>query len=422
MGVGTTGPQTPLHVTAGEGGPGTGNAAYGLIVTAGASNRAVNIGTNSTSGWIQSAYTNNIGVGNYLALNPNGGNVGVGLSNPGYPLVVYGANTAYQFTISSYNSSLDFNCGTRFGTLSPGFTTIDPNGGSPQGLGIWDHLAINGTCAIGSAYAQTTPSPANSLIVSGSVGIGTAAPIRSLHLIGEYSQTPGAGTTCYYNVSDSAGSNGGNYTLMLRGLGTSGSAQVNMSAFSVQATSSSFNGTISGTNIYASGSFVLNGSGGAYQAGSIYSDSNWGMILRAYQASPALAQFLFVNSAGTEQCRITTTGGFTSINDITAYSDIRHKTNIKKIENPLDKVLAMNGYTFNRTDCEEDKDRRYVGVVAQEVLEVLPEVVHMKEDGMYSVAYGNITALLIEALKEERAERLKLEKRLERLEKLLFKE
>jgi hypothetical protein len=200
------------------------------------------------------------------------------------------------------------------------------------------------------------------------------------------------------------------------GSATTATTATNLSGGSVAATS------ITGTNIYASGSFVLNGSGGAYQAGSIYSDTNWGMILRAYQASPALAQFLFVNSAGTEQCRITTLGGFTSINDITAYSDIRHKTNIKRIENPLDKVLAMNGYTFNRTDCEEEKERRYVGVVAQEVLEVLPEVVHMKEDGMYSVAYGNITALLIEALKEERAERLKLEQRLERLEKLLFKE
>jgi hypothetical protein len=90
VGIGTTSPQTPLHVIAPEGGPGSGNAAYGLIVTAGSGNRAVNIGTNATVGWIQSAYTNNIGIGNILALNPNGGNVGIGTTSPNQKLHVYG--------------------------------------------------------------------------------------------------------------------------------------------------------------------------------------------------------------------------------------------------------------------------------------------------------------------------------------------
>jgi hypothetical protein len=46
------------------------------------------------------------------------------------------------------------------------------------------------------------------------------------------------------------------------------------------------------------------GSGGAYEAGSIYSDANWGMIHRAYTANPVQADHLFVNSAGTERMRI----------------------------------------------------------------------------------------------------------------------
>lgn len=86
VGIGTASPQTPLQIIAPEGGPGSGNAAYGLLVTAGSGNRAVNIGTNGTVGWIQSAYTNNIGIGNILALNPNGGNVGIGTVSPGYTL------------------------------------------------------------------------------------------------------------------------------------------------------------------------------------------------------------------------------------------------------------------------------------------------------------------------------------------------
>jgi hypothetical protein len=107
--------------------------------------------------------------------------------------------------------------------------------------------------------------------------------------------------------------------------------------------------------------------------------------------------------------------------DVIAYSDRRVKADLKLIENALEKVTLLNGYTFSRTDYE-DKEKRYAGVVAQEVLEVLPEVVAQDENGTYSVAYGNLTALLIEAIKEERSERLKVEERLARLEQLLLKE
>ena len=113
------------------------------------------------------------------------------------------------------------------------------------------------------------------------------------------------------------------------------------------------------------------------------------------------------------------TGNFTAAADITAYSDKRIKTDIKLIEDALNKVSKIGGYTFTRTD-EVSKGQRQAGVLAQEVLEVLPEVVRINEEtGYYTVSYGNITALLIEALKEERQKREALEERLERLEKLL---
>jgi hypothetical protein len=105
--------------------------------------------------------------------------------------------------------------------------------------------------------------------------------------------------------------------------------------------------------------------------------------------------------------------------NITSLSDRRIKKDIKHIEGALYKVTQIGGYTFIRTD-ESNKDQRQVGVIAQEMLKVLPEVVHISEEtGYYSVSYGNITALLIEALKEERIERLKLEERIACLENLL---
>ena len=80
--------------------------------------------------------------------------------------------------------------------------------------------------------------------------------------------------------------------------------------------------------------------------------------------------------------------------DITAFSDRRLKTEIKPIESALEKVKKLSGYTYIKDG------RRSTGVIAQELLEVLPEAVHGSEENFYSVAYGNIIGLLIEAIKE----------------------
>jgi hypothetical protein len=62
----------------------------------------------------------------------------------------------------------------------------------------------------------------------------------------------------------------------------------------------------------------------------------------------------------------------------------------------------MRGVTYNRTDIE-DKSRK-VGVIAQEIQAVLPEVVTEQQDGMLGVSYGNIVGVLIEAIKEQQKE------------------
>jgi hypothetical protein len=105
-------------------------------------------------------------------------------------------------------------------------------------------------------------------------------------------------------------------------------------------------------------------------------------------------------------------GNFSATGNVTAGSDRRFKKNIEPIEDALEKVKKVSGYTFERHDMEG----KFAGVIAQEMSEVLPEVVVMNKDGMYSVAYGNITALLIQALKEETAKREELERRLTRFE------
>jgi len=83
--------------------------------------------------------------------------------------------------------------------------------------------------------------------------------------------------------------------------------------------------------------------------------------------------------------------------NITGYSDARLKKNIKVIDSALEKVNQLHGYTFDRIDID---NARQTGVIAQEVLQVLPEAVSENADGIYSVAYGNMVGLLIESVKE----------------------
>src|SRR5210317_380768 len=90
-------------------------------------------------------------------------------------------------------------------------------------------------------------------------------------------------------------------------------------------------------------------------------------------------------------------GNVLATHDIVAFSDRRPKSNIERIEGALDKVCALGGYTFTMND------KPSTGLIAQEVLEVLPEAVHGSEETQYSLAYGNMIGLLVEAVKELRA-------------------
>ena len=90
---------------------------------------------------------------------------------------------------------------------------------------------------------------------------------------------------------------------------------------------------------------------------------------------------------------ISNTGTITASGDITAFSDERLKSDIETIDNALDKVMNMRGVSYTK------QAEKGVGVIAQEIEKVLPEVV---TDGEYkSVAYGNIVGVLIEAIKEQ---------------------
>ena len=90
---------------------------------------------------------------------------------------------------------------------------------------------------------------------------------------------------------------------------------------------------------------------------------------------------------------LSVSGAIVANGDVTAFSDERLKSDVKTIDNALDKVMNMRGVSYTK------QAEKGIGVIAQEVEKIIPEVV---TDGEYkSVAYGNIVGVLIEAIKEQ---------------------
>jgi Chaperone of endosialidase len=102
-----------------------------------------------------------------------------------------------------------------------------------------------------------------------------------------------------------------------------------------------------------------------------------------------------------------TSGNFYATSNVTAYntSDERLKSDIQTITDAIDKVSKMRGVSFT----SNSDGNKYVGVIAQEVQKVVPEVVTEGDDGYMYVAYGNLIGVLINAINE-------LRKRVEDLE------
>jgi len=106
-------------------------------------------------------------------------------------------------------------------------------------------------------------------------------------------------------------------------------------------------------------------------------------------------------------------GTIRSYSDIIAYSssDVRLKDNIRVIESPIEKISKISGVSFNwnnKQSVHEVGTKDY-GVIAQEIEEVLPELVTTRDDGYKAVRYEKVVPLLIESIKEQQSKINELE-------------
>jgi hypothetical protein len=343
------------------------------------------------------------------------GNVGIGTTSPGQKLSVYeDTNGQARLSLTNPNagtSAKSFLYAITTGNRYVGFvqsganTTGTTSGISNSSLSLIESggdasaLLINAGGTVPLIFA-TSDTERMRITSGGRVGIGTTSPVSLLQVVGAAVQTEGL-----LNVSNTYAA-GNVYYPAAKIRNTRGDHSYGIvSEFSI--------GSVGGTD-RSSILFYSDATSHSWQIGQV--TAAWGTADSfgiGYRANNSPSTFTgwptsyFIITTGGDVgigtsspgYKLDVTGTIRATADIIAYSDARVKDNVKTIEAPLEIVKGLRGVTYTRND-NEDKSRK-VGVIAQEVLSILPEVVQQDDNGNYSVAYGNIVGVLIEAIKEQ---------------------
>jgi hypothetical protein len=147
--------------------------------------------------------------------------------------------------------------------------------------------------------------------------------------------------------------------------------------------------------------------------------------LTIYTAAAAPIVF---NTNTVERMRIDAVGNVTgTYGNYHVASDVRLKKDIKTIDNALGKVLQMRGVNFHWKDEKFDNGKLEIGMIAQEVEKVVPELVHTNKEGTKAIEYEFSTGLLVQAIKElknvqqKEIDQLKAENAAQKLENMQIK-
>lgn len=191
-------------------------------------------------------------------------------------------------------------------------------------------------------------------------------------------------------------------------------------AYYIDAASTSYVSTIYGVNIRTTNAFYLgtnnyyfnNTNDGWYSNVKVQSAADmrapifYDLDNTAYYVNPNGSSNLLdvtINALGVGTAAPGTAGLIRATNDVVAYysSDRRLKDNIKLIKNPLEKISKIGGYEFDWNDKQEVYEGHDIGIIAQEIEEILPEIVTTRDSGYKAVKYEKIVPLLIEGIKEQ---------------------
>jgi hypothetical protein len=315
-------------------------------------------------------------------------------------------------------------------TNNPGTITTNNNltfTGTPGTLGIIGQISANSTAAHSLGVvnftngAITGVSTLNTVTISSGGNVSGMGTLSCGAITSSSALALGANTiTCGAITSSGALALGAN-TITCGAITSSGALALGANTITCGAiTAPSVNNgsgtfTITSTTGTNSNTLTVGAGNGTGRAITTTGTVSCGAIT----SSGALALGANTITCGTISCGVITAPTSSTINslsinagtctgvDFIATSDERMKNNIETISNALDIVKELRGVYFTRIG----QTKQTVGVIAQEVETVLPEVVYTDSEGLKSVSYGNIVGVLIEALKDVSERLEKMEKR-----------
>ena len=310
------------------------------------------------------------------------GNVGIGTISPSEKLHLYSASSVEirmeNSTISSYLRSQSDN----FNFYVNGAERMRINSAGRVGIGTTtinnEMLTINQTTGNASALYVYTTGVTTGQSYGLTVVAGTNASDRSFAVFSQAS-------TEYFRVNGNGkvgiGQTAPNYSLTVNGT-------IQCGYIALGDTANNNNSTIE---------FVTGPNSTTYGTGGNINYYGSGLLTICYGGGNVLVGH--ITSLGSYKLQVT--GAIYATADITAYSDISVKNNIRSIENALARVTKSRGVLYDRTDIDTKNN---IGFIAQELEEQFPELISTNTDGTKGVKYQNAVAILFEAVKEQQTQ------------------
>ena len=348
------------------------------------------------------------------------GNLGIGTTTPSYKLDINSSDAGLRVTGSTRSQILLSNSTSAWQIESP-----TSSGNVPAGaLGIIE-------AGVGAKL---------SILTGGNVGIGYTSPSSKLSVNGDGGFVSNSSSRVLYLTQNAVDS--GNIVQFLSNTGaevwevTGRNNQFYiynnaLSQHSLYIVPSNNYVGIGTTNPGAKLTVVSNGTQAKFDSTASYSDilfsntSGTGGFLN-FGGTTSFNVYVGGGAGSNLEMSLTNTGTLTVSGDVVAFgspSDKRLKENIKPIKTALDKVTKLQGVSFDWKDKHDALDREGnpiklkkwkndLGFIAQDVQKVVPELVRENEDGMLSVRHQSITPILLEAIKELKAEIDELKKQI----------
>ena len=335
----------------------------------------------------------------------NLGNVGIGTSN-----------LAYKFSLSGTDSNMTYGPHTAFYTSADAFPLMQIQAFSHNAMniafdtyassnGTWLSSTSNGnfwmskTANLFSILYTSNVAPSsnvgatsNALAVTsgGNIGLGITSPAYKLDVNGTM-----RGNGCKLGIMGSV--DGSNARGIFLYDATNTDWGIYMATSNVNRSLAV--GTTCGFGTVSSFAVRFRASNSSTN-GFIFENASESCLL-GIRASDGLTYIAGSVGIGTQTPSYTlhVIGSIYASGDIIGLSDKRFKTNINIIDSALAKLHQLNGYTYELKSDATNK--RHTGLIAQEIKEVIPEVVYQDaNDNTYSIAYGNMAGIFVEAIKE----------------------